>query len=112
MKTTKKLTLLFVCNMLFFVCWFLYVQRSEEQQLKLLLSSSIDSRNTAFDRVLRLEATPFETFVFDYSPDDALIEFLQHPERQSVPGDFEKLLKNSKKYIPEYSKGDIAEIDK
>ncbi|MCX5899732.1 MAG: PAS domain S-box protein, partial [Proteobacteria bacterium] len=93
MKTTKKLTLLFVCNMLFFVCWFLYVQRSEEQQLKLLLSSSIDSRNTAFDRVLRLEATPFETFVFDYSPDDALIEFLQHTERQSVPGDFEKLLR-------------------
>ena len=93
MKTTTKLSLLLVSIVLFFVCWFLYVQRSEEQQLKLLLGSSIDSKNTIFDRVLKLEAAPFETFIFDYSHDDAVIDFLQHPAGQPFPGNPEKLLK-------------------
>ena|GEM_PF-1803836 len=94
MKTTTKLSLLLIFIVLFFVCWFFYVQRSEEQQLKLLVSSSIDSRNTEIDRVLKLEAAPFETFVFDYSRDDELIGFLQHPEGRSFPRQPEKLLKS------------------
>ncbi len=93
MKTTTKLSLLLVSIVLFFVCWFLYVQRSEEQQLKLLLGSSIDSKNTIFDRVLKLEAAPFETFIFDYSHDNAPIDFLQHSAGQPFSDNPEKLLK-------------------
>lgn len=58
----------------------------------MLLGSSIDSKNTIFDRVLKLESAPFETFIFDYSHDDAVIDFLQRPEGQPFPGKPEKLL--------------------
>ena len=93
MKTTTRLLLLLVTIALLFAAFFFYERHTEQQQLKLLLGADINSKNTSFDRVLKLESAPFESFVFDYSHDDNLINFLQRPEALSFPGNPEKLLK-------------------
>jgi len=93
MKTTTRLVLLLLTIALLFAGWFIYERHTEQQQLKLLLGADINSKNTSFDRVLKLESASLEAFVFDYSHDDTLISFLRRPEAQSFPGHFEKLLK-------------------
>ena len=92
MKTTTKLLLLLVVIALLFMGWFLHDRYTGERQLKALLGSNINSKNTSFDHILKLESASFETFVFDYSHDDDLIGFVKQPVSFPFPGNPEKLL--------------------
>ena len=62
-----------------FCVWLLYVQRSARQQTELLLSVNINSKNTGFDRILKLEGSPFEAFVYDFSCRDDLFAYMEKP---------------------------------
>lgn len=91
MKTTTRLLLLLFTIALLFAGWFIYERHTEQQQMKLLIGTDINSKNTSFDRVLKLDSISLEAFIFDYSHDDSLIRFLKHPRAQSFPGNPEKL---------------------
>ena len=92
MKTTTKLLLLLVVIVLLFMGWFLHDRYTGERQLTAMLGSNINSKNTSFDHILKLETASFETFVFDYSHDDDLIGFVKQPASFPFPGNPEKLL--------------------
>ncbi len=93
MKTTTRLLLLLFTIALLFSGWFIYERHTEQQQMKLLIGTDINSKNTAFDRVLKLDSISLEAFVFDYSHDDNLINFLEHSKDQPFPGNPKKLLR-------------------
>ena len=81
MKITTRLMALLCVIAALFVAWVLYVQRSAQQQAELVLSNNINSKNTGFDRIIKLEGAPFETFVYDFSCRDDLFAFMQKPDR-------------------------------
>ena len=80
MKITNRLIALLCVIAVLFFAWVLYVQHAAKQQAELVLSNNINSKNTAFDRIIKLEGAPFETFVYDYSCRDDLFAFMQKPD--------------------------------
>jgi PAS domain S-box-containing protein len=81
MKITTRLIILLCVITALFVVWVLYVQRLAQQQAELLLSTNINSKNTAFDRNLKLEAAPVEAFVYDFSCRNDFFSFMLKPDR-------------------------------
>jgi PAS domain S-box-containing protein len=80
-KITTRLMAVLLAIASLFVVWVLFVQRTSRQQAELLLSTNINSKNTAFDRNIKLEGAPFEAFVYDFSGRDDFFAFMQKPER-------------------------------
>ena len=80
MKITNRLIALLCIIAVLFLAWIMYVQRVAQQQAELVLANTINSKNTGFDRIIKLEGAPFETFVYDYSCRDDLFAFMQKPD--------------------------------
>ena len=80
MKITTRLIALLCIIAVLFLAWIAYVQRAAQQQAELVLSNNINSKNTGFDRIIKLEGASLETFVYDYSCRDDLFDFMQKPD--------------------------------
>jgi hypothetical protein len=81
MKITTRLMAVLCVVAALSVIWTLYVQRSAQQQAELVLSVNINSKNTGFDRIIKLEGAHFEAFVYDFSRRDDFFAFMQNPEK-------------------------------
>ena len=80
MRITTRLILLIVVITLLCAGWVGYSDYAARRQIELVLNTSVNSKNTGFDRIIRLEGAPFEAFVYDFSGRDDLCAFVKRPD--------------------------------
>ena len=79
--TTRILILLSIIALLC-IGWVLYADYTLQGQVELIITNNISSKNTSFDRIVKLEGAPFETFVYDFSLRDDMCDLVEHPDKQ------------------------------
>jgi PAS domain S-box-containing protein len=79
MKITTRLMAVLCMIVALFMAWVFFVQRSAKQQTKLVLSTNINSKNTDFDRILKLQGAPVEAFAYDFSCRKDFLDFMLKP---------------------------------
>ncbi len=74
MKTQTRITVLLAFITLLFIAGFVMLRQHETRRELLLIRNKIFEKNTLFDRVLRLEQASLETFAYDFSTRDEIVD--------------------------------------
>jgi len=80
MRVTTRLILVFGILTLLCVGWVVYFNYTGRRHVEFVLNININGKNTIFDRILKLEGAPFESFVYDISSRDDLCAFVNKPD--------------------------------